>query len=195
MLHHSGFVRCGHIQVGHDERVAVHGVEVGELGDRQGPLLRAQGPAAPGAGVGGDLPGGDVEADPADQQPGRRGPPVWGVLGDGDLRAVHVDRVGPVGLGDTAQDPPQRGDAFGADGELDTGEQRGPGQFTGEVASISAQPHPSGAGPGGQRRQRPAQQLGGVPAGSSLPAIRSAANVVTVSAQVATCGRPQRCPW
>ena len=25
------------------------------------------------------------------------------------LRAVHVERLGPVGLGDTSQDPPQRG--------------------------------------------------------------------------------------
>ncbi|MGH3805467.1 MAG: hypothetical protein ACRDRU_02240, partial [Pseudonocardiaceae bacterium] len=58
-----------------------------------------QGAAAPGAGVGRDLPGVDVQADPADQQPGRRRPPVWAIGGDRDLRAIHVERVGPLGLG------------------------------------------------------------------------------------------------
>ena len=165
VLHRGGLLRCGHVEVGHDERVPVHRVGLGELGDRQHPLLRAQGPTTPGAGIARDLSGAHVEADPADQQPGRRGPPVGGVLGDGDLRAVHVDRVGPVVLGDTAQDPPQWGDAFGADGELDIGEQRGPGQLPGEVAGVGAQPHPPGAGLGRERRECPVQQLGGVSAG------------------------------
>ena len=60
VLHRGRFVRCGHIEVGHDERVTIDGVEGGELGDRQRPLLGAQGAAPPGAGVGGDLPGGHV---------------------------------------------------------------------------------------------------------------------------------------
>ncbi len=95
-----------------------------------------QGPASPGAGIGGDLPGAHVEADPADQQPGRRGPPVRAVGDDGDLCAVHVERVGPGIFGDAAHQPPQRRDALGADGELDTGQVRGAGQLPGEVASV-----------------------------------------------------------
>ncbi|MCA1703797.1 MAG: hypothetical protein LC808_11250 [Actinobacteria bacterium] len=98
--------------------------------------------AAPRSRVGADLFGG--QADPADQQPGGRRPPVRAVVGHRDLRAVHVDRVSPVILGDTGQDPPQRGDALGADRELHTGHQGGAGQLPGEVAGVGAQQDPPG---------------------------------------------------
>ena len=66
-----------------------------------------QGAAASGPRAGGDVPGWHVECDPTDQQPGRRRPPVRAVLGDRDLRVCHVDRVGPVALDDTVEDPPR----------------------------------------------------------------------------------------
>jgi len=57
-----------------------------------------------------------------------------------------------------------------ADGELDTGEQRGAGQLPGEVAGVGAQPHPPGRpGLGRERRQGPVQQLGAVSAGVLAP--------------------------
>lgn len=99
-----------------------------------------QGAASPRPRIRADLVG--SKSHPADQQPGGRGPPVRTVVGHRDLSAVHVDRVGPVALGDTIEDPPQRGDALGADRELDAGPQRGAGQRTGEVAGISAQQYP-----------------------------------------------------
>jgi len=40
-------VRRSHVQVGQDERVGVDRPGVGQLGDRQGPLVRVQGAAAP----------------------------------------------------------------------------------------------------------------------------------------------------
>ena len=76
-----------------------------------------RGATLPGARVSTDLLG--CPADPADQQPGRRGPPVRAVIGDGDLRTVHVDGVGPVCFAQSIQDAPQRSDPLGADGELD----------------------------------------------------------------------------
>ena len=48
------------------------------------------------------------------QQPGVRRPPVRPVAGDGYLRAGHVGGVGPVGLGDAVEHPPQWSDAFAA---------------------------------------------------------------------------------
>src|SRR6185503_12381332 len=59
-----------------DERVAIDRVRGGELVERQDALARVQRAAPPGAGIRADLTGGDIEADSADQQPGRRGPPV-----------------------------------------------------------------------------------------------------------------------
>jgi hypothetical protein len=43
-------------------------------------------------------------------------------------------------LGDTGQDSPQRGDALGADDELNSGQHRGAGQLTGE--GVGAQQYP-----------------------------------------------------
>jgi hypothetical protein len=45
------------------------------------------------------------------------------------------------------EDPPQWSDALGADGELDIGEQSGPGQLAGEVAGVRAQQDPPGPRP------------------------------------------------
>jgi hypothetical protein len=57
-----------------------------------------------------------------------------------------------------------------ADGELDTGEQRGAGQLPGEVAGVGAQPHPPGRpGLGRERRQGPVQQLGAVSVTAAIP--------------------------
>ncbi|MGH3784567.1 MAG: hypothetical protein ACRDRO_29110, partial [Pseudonocardiaceae bacterium] len=137
-----GFVRGGHLQVGHDERVAIHRVEVGQGGQGQRPLVGVQGAAALGAGVGRDLPGVDVQAHPADQQSGRRRPPVRAVVSDRDLRAGHVARVGPLRFCQAREQSPQGRDALGADGELDTGQVRGPGQRPGEVAGVGGQPDP-----------------------------------------------------
>ena len=108
-----------------------------ELGDRQRPLVRVQGAAAAGPGVGRDLLG--CQPDPADQQVGVRRPPVRTVVGHRDLRAVHVDRLGPGVGGDAGQQPPQRGDAFGADRERDGLVVGGAGQCSGEVAGVGAQ--------------------------------------------------------
>ena len=43
------------------------------------------------------------------------GPPDRPVIGHGDLRAVHVDRIRPGVVGEPVQQPPERGDALGAD--------------------------------------------------------------------------------
>ena len=70
---------------------------------------------------------------------------------------------------DAVEQPPQRRDPPGADGELDVGEQGGAGQLSGEVAGVGAQPDPPGPRRGRQRGQRPAQQRGGVTAGILVP--------------------------
>jgi hypothetical protein len=190
VLHRGGFVRCGHVQVGPDERVAIDGVDLGELADRQGALVRVQGAAPPRPGISADLA--REKADPADQQPSRHRPPVRAVLGDGDLRTVHLARLDPVALAQALEDPPQRGDAPRADGEPDLGEVRSAGQLSREVAGIRAKPKHRGPRRGGQRLQGPAQQLRGGRAGIPSPAIKSAASTVPVSAQDATCGHPHR---
>jgi hypothetical protein len=91
--------------------------------------------------VGGDLP--RVQQDPADQQPGARRPPVRAVLRDRDLRAVHVNGVLPVLLGDPGQQPPQRRDPLGADREGDALVVGSAGQLPGEVPGVGAQRHPA----------------------------------------------------
>ena len=83
-----------------------------------------------------------VEADPADQQPCGGGPPVRAVTADSDLRGVHPDSVVPVILGDTIQQPPQRGDPPGADREINVLIAGGPGQRPGEISGIRAQRDP-----------------------------------------------------
>jgi hypothetical protein len=128
VLDGGGLLAGGDVEVGHDERVARHRVEVGQLDYGQRALVGAQRAATPRSGVVRDLPGVDVQTHPADQQPGRGRPPIQAVGGDRDLRAIHVDRVGPVMVSDAVEEPPQRRDALGADGELDTGQVRGPGQ-------------------------------------------------------------------
>ena len=57
--------------------------------------------------IGGDLTG--VQANPADQQPGGRWPPVRAVTGGRDLRGVHIGGVVPVAFGDAVE---QRRDPF-----------------------------------------------------------------------------------
>ena len=124
-----------------------------QFGNRQGALVWVQGAAAPGPGVGGDLL--RVQQDPADQQPGVRGPPVRAVLSHGDLGIVHVDRVVPVVFGDPGQQPPQRGDPLGADRERDLRVVGSAGQRPGEVPGVGAHRHPARSprrrGQGGQR--------------------------------------------
>jgi hypothetical protein len=190
VFHRGGSLSGGDVEVGDEERVAVDGVGVGELGDRQCPLVGVQGAASSRPRVGADLA--RRQPDPANQQPGRRRPPVRTVVGHRDLRAVHVD---PVALGDTIEDPPQWGDALGADRELHTGHQRAarasaPAKYPASARS-STRPRPHRRR---QRRQCTTQQASGMAAGILVPAIRSAASAVQVWAQVATCGRPQRCP-
>ena len=149
-------VRAGHVQVRQDERVGVDRPGAGQLGDRQGALVRVQGAAAPGPRVGGDL--GRVQRHPADQQPGVRGPPVRAVLRDGDLGAVHVNGIVPGIFGDAGQQPPQRGDPLGADREGDVFVVGGAGQLPGEIACVGAHRHPPGPGRCGQGGQGAAQQ-------------------------------------
>ena len=96
--------RAGHVQVRQDEAVGVDRAGGGQLGERQGTLVRVQGAAAPGPGVGGDP--GRVQCHPADQQPGVGGPPVRAVLRHRDLGISHLDGVVPVFLGDAGQQPP-----------------------------------------------------------------------------------------
>jgi hypothetical protein len=91
-----------------------------------------------GAWVGRHLAVVEVEPDPADQQPGGRRPPVRAVGGHRDLRPVHVDRVGPLVLRDAVEDPPQRRDALGADGELHPGQQRGPEDRAGRIGHLES---------------------------------------------------------
>jgi hypothetical protein len=115
------------------------------------------------------------------------------VLSHRHLGAVHVDRVVPVVLGDPAEQPPQRGDPLGADREGDALVVGGTGQRAGEAAGVGAHRHPARSpGPLRQGGQPAAQQVRRGRARSSVPSPRSAARVISVSAQVATCGRPTR---
>ena len=182
----------GHVEVGDDERVGVDGV--GELGQGQRSLIRVQGSAASGPRIAGDLAVVEVEPNAPDQQPGRCGPPVRAVVGDRDLRAGHVDRVGPAVGGYGVEQPPQRSDPPGPDRELDIVEQGGAGELPGEVAGVSALPDPPvRAAAGSAAGARPSNATA-VPGGSSRPPPRSAATTTEASAQVATCGRPTRWP-
>ena len=88
-----------------------------------------------------------------------RRPPVRAVLRDGDLRAVHVNGVMPVVVGDAGQQPPQRRDPLGADRERDLRVVGGAGQLPGEIPGVGAHRHPPGPGRRGQGGQRPAQQI------------------------------------
>ena len=69
-------VWAGHVQVGQDERVGVDRPGTGQLGERQGALVRVQGAAPPGARVGRDLlrvqqaPGGSAAGCPPATSPG-----------------------------------------------------------------------------------------------------------------------------
>jgi hypothetical protein len=101
-------VAAGDVEVGHDERVAVDRVEAGELVEQEVRWSGGRVRLPAGSRIRADLTCGDVEADPADQQPGRGRPPVRGVVGDGDLRAGNGDRVGPVCLADAVEQSPQR---------------------------------------------------------------------------------------
>jgi hypothetical protein len=132
---------------------------------------------------------------PTDQQLGRCGPPIWTVGGDGDLRAGHVDRVGPVRLGQPVEQQPQRRDPPRADRELDVGEQRGAGQLPSEVAGVGAQPDPPGPGGGGQCRERATQQFGGVAAGILIAGQQVCSQHGRGVGPCGTCGRPVRWPW
>ncbi len=151
------FAGRGHVQVRQYERVAVDRTGAGQLGERQGTLIRVQGPAPPRPRVGGNLL--RVQPDPADQQPGVRGPPVRAVVSHDDLRAVHAGRIMPVAFGDAAQQPPQRRDPLRPDRERDVLVVGGAGQLPGEVPGVGAQRHPA-ASPRcrGQAGQRAAQQ-------------------------------------
>jgi hypothetical protein len=71
-----GCLAGGHVEVGDDERVAIHGVEVGEFGERQGALVGVQGAPPTRPRISRYCSTVDVEADAADQQPGRGRPPV-----------------------------------------------------------------------------------------------------------------------
>jgi hypothetical protein len=98
---------------------------------------------------------GRVQQDPADQQPGVRGPPGRAVPGDGDLGIIHVDRIVPVLFGDPGQQPPQRRDPLGPDREADVRVMGGAGQRPGEIPRVGAHRHPARSprrrGQGGQR--------------------------------------------
>ena len=107
----------------------------------------------------------------------------------------HLDGLVPVRLGDAVQQPPQRRDAPGADREEDVLVVRGAGNLPGEIPGVdaggdaAAGPARSGRAPSARRSRS------GAPArGSSVPAPRSAASTISVSAHAATCGRPTRCP-
>jgi len=54
------------------------------------------------------------------------------------LRTIRVDRVDPALFGHTLEQPAQRSDPAGVDGELDLRQQRGSGELPGEVASVGA---------------------------------------------------------
>jgi len=155
-------LRCGHIAVGQDERVAVDGVGVGEVGDGQGALVGVQRAAPPRAGIGGDLLG--VQCHPADQQSVVRGPPSGTVVGDGDLRTVHAGRLSPSLARRSRRACATVGRCVGADREVDPGEVRGGGQVRGEVPGVGAQRHLlDAAGQGGQRAaQQPARPGTGI---------------------------------
>ena len=141
LLHLRGRLAGGRVEVGDDERVPVDrvgGGQRGEFGQGQDALVGVQGAAPPGPWIGRYRSGFDVEADPADQQPGRGRPPVRAVVGHRDLGGGHVERVSPVRLGHAVEQPLQRGDPPRPDGELDIGEQGGAGQLPGEVARVGA---------------------------------------------------------
>ena len=158
VLYRNRLARAAHVQVGQDERVGVDRPGAGQLGERQGTLVRVQGAAPPGPRVSRDL--GRVQRHPADQQPGVRRPPVRTVLRDRDLRALHLDRIVPGIAGDPGQQPPQRRDPPGADREADVRLVCDAGQRAGEVPGIGAQCHPAPV-PGTLRQagQGAAQQI------------------------------------
>ena len=110
------------------------------------------------------------------------------MIGDGDLRTVHVDGVGPVCFAQSIQDAPQRSDPLGADGELDLRDHSGPGQLPGEVTGVGAQPDPPGPRRSRQPGQRLTQQLHGMAAGLLVAGHPLRGSTVAVSAQVTTCG-------
>jgi hypothetical protein len=104
---------------------------------------------------------------PAGQHRPARGPRGLGESITGWARATSPGSTGPprparrpcrLGrssrLGDTGQDPPQRGDALGADGELNSGQHRGAGQLADEGADVGTQQYPSGSRRGGERREQ-----------------------------------------
>ena len=137
VLHRGGPGRGGHVQVGADEAVGVDGRFLFQFRDRQGPLVRVQGAAAPGPGIGGDLIG--VQLDPADQQHGVFGPVRRPVRRDRDLRVRHVYRVPPGVVPDPGQRLPHAGDPLGADREGHVLGSGGAGQLPGEIPGIGAQ--------------------------------------------------------
>ena len=66
VLHLLGLGTGGDVEVGHDERVGEHAVELGEFRERERPLIWVQGAAAPRSRIAGGLAVAQVEPDPAD---------------------------------------------------------------------------------------------------------------------------------
>jgi hypothetical protein len=104
--------------------------------ESEGQLVAVDGAPPPRAGIGADRLG--VDADPADEGVGVRGPSGGGVVGHRDLRGVHADRRGPVLLGDAGSGPPHRWVPLRGDREVTPELDRGVGELGSEVPGISA---------------------------------------------------------
>ena len=191
--------RGGHVHVGADETAGVDSGFLLQLGERQGPLVRVQGAAAPGPGVGGDLIG--VQLDPADQQHGVFGP-VRRLYGETATCAFCM----PIASRQASSAIPAS--AFhmlvirlapiaNAMFSFAAARASSPAKYPASARSAILRPAaraPSRTACGSAASARPSSPAT-CERGSWSPDSRSAASGISVSAQDATCGRQARCPW
>jgi len=89
------------------------------------------------------------------------GPAGGGVVAGGDLPAGHVPGIGPRGLTDPGEGPPDSAVAFGRDRVVAAALDRGVRQGLVEVPGVGPDPR-AAADLGWEHRQCPAEQVGGL---------------------------------
>lgn len=130
-------------------------------GERE--LVLVNGAPPPRTGVGRDVLG--LDPNPPHDRVGAIRPARRGIVGRGDLRTSHPDRIGPRSLGDRRVAAPQRGVSLGRDREVTTRLHGGVGEVGGEVPGVGPGPQPV-PGPGrlpdglGDSGQSAAQHVG-----------------------------------
>ncbi len=176
-------VRAGHVQVGQDEAVGVDRPGAGQLGDRQGPLVRVQGAAAPGPRVGGDLgriqqrPGGPAAGCSPATSPGstpRRRP---GRRPCRSRRASRPRRSRPAAA-TAARSAWRRSRSRCA-----RRGRRGPARRRSTRRRRAVATRPDCRARSGRPARARRSRSGAVARGSSVPSPRSAASTISVSAQ------------